>query len=91
MFAANSRYAKMAPYQVIKLNGTIATAMHLPLPVRNPLLGFHRRSQGQRLDLISAHHLADATAFWQLCEANNAMQPDALAVRELIGIPGKGR
>jgi len=40
--------------------------------------------------LIAAHYLADATAFWRLCDANAAMVPDTLAARERVGIPGKG-
>ena len=60
---------------------------NLPLPVQTPLQGFHRRLDGQRLDLIASRYLKDATAFWQLCDANNAIAPDALAAHNLIGIP----
>ena len=39
------------------------------------LIGFHRRLKGQRLDLIASRYLADPTAFWRLCDANNALAP----------------
>jgi hypothetical protein len=51
------------------------------------VLGFFRRSSGQRLDLIANRFLADATAFWRLCDVSNAVVPDALANRDLVGIP----
>jgi hypothetical protein len=30
---------------------------------------------GDRLDLIAARALGDAEHFWQVCDANNAMNP----------------
>ena len=89
MFFPNSRYAKLATYQVLKADGTMVTVTRLPLPAHRPLLGSHPRQSGQRLDLIAAHFLKDATTFWQLCDANNSVVPDALAVHNLISIPGE--
>ena len=89
MFSPNSRYAKMTRYTTRKLDGTMVTATRLPLPLAVALSGFHRRQEGQRLDLIASHYLADATLFWQLCDADGAVVPDALAVHDLIGIPQK--
>jgi hypothetical protein len=81
----------MTAYSVKKTDGTVVTATRLPLPLQRPLLGLHPRHDGQRLDLIASHYLSDATTFWQLCDANNSVSPDALAVHELIAIPGKAR
>jgi hypothetical protein len=89
MFSSNSRYAKAATYAVKKIDGTVVTATRLPLPAPRRILGFHQRHQGQRLDLIASHYLNDATAFWQLCDSNNAMVPDSLGVHDLVGIPVK--
>jgi hypothetical protein len=89
MISQNSRYAKMVNYSVAKPDGTMVTATRLPFPTPRPLLGFHRRHDGQRLDLIASHYLNDATAFWQLCDADNAIFPDSLGVHDLIGIPRK--
>lgn len=91
MFFSNSRYENAGTYTVTQANGRIVTATKLPLRSPKPLLGYHRRLEGQRLDLIANHYLKDPNAFWQLCDANNTIVPDALATRELIGIPPKGR
>jgi hypothetical protein len=53
--------------------------------------GYHQRRDGERLDLIAAQYLTDATATWRLCDANNSMVPDALGARSFIGIPAAGR
>jgi len=90
MFFPGSRYEKVGTTTVTKADGTVVSVAKLPLPVPNPLLGFHRRLTGQRLDLIAARYQTDATAFWKLCDANNSMVPDALSVHDLIGIPGQG-
>jgi len=89
MFFPGSRYTNVGTVTVTKADGTIVTATKLPLPAQTPPQGFHRRLDGQRLDLIASHYLKDATAFWQLCNANNAIAPDALAAHNLIGIPAK--
>ena len=87
MFFPGSRYANAGIIKVTRADGTVVAVTKLPLPVQSPLQGFHRRLDGQRLDLIASHYFKDATAFWQLCDANNAMVPDALAAHSLIGIP----
>ena len=91
MFFQGSRYATQDTYSVETAKGKIVQATKLPLPSLTPLIGFHRRLEWQRLDLIASHSLSDATSFWQLCDANNAVVPDALSARDLIGIPQKGR
>ena len=89
MFSQNSRYAGLATYQAIRADGTSVTVTRLPVPIQPPLAGYFPRKKNQRLDLIAAHFLTDATAFWQLCDANNTLSPDALAVRNQVGIPQK--
>jgi hypothetical protein len=87
MFFPGSRYASVSTYTMTLPDGTVVAVTRTPLPSSSTLMGFHQRLQGQRLDLIASRYLADATAFWQLCDANNAMVPDALAAHSLIGIP----
>jgi hypothetical protein len=87
MFFPNSRYHKQSTYLVARADGTLVAVTRLPLSAPGRLLGFHRRHEGQRLDMIAAHYLADATTFWQLCDANNQIIPDALAAHDLVGIP----
>ena len=89
MFFPGSRYINMATYQVVKSDGSMVTVTRLPLPANPPLLGYHPRQSGQRLDLIAAHFLKDATTFWKLCDANDSVVPDALAVHRLVAIPGE--
>ena len=89
MFFPGSRYETIGTYTVTLPNGKTVRATKLPHPRPNRLLGYHRRLEGQRLDLIANRYLKDATAFWQLCDANDAILPDALAARDLVGIPPK--
>jgi hypothetical protein len=42
------------------------------------LLQEHAVIQGERLDNIAANYLGDPELFWRLCDANNAMRPEAL-------------
>jgi hypothetical protein len=90
MFAANSRYAQMSTYTVAMPDGRVVTAARLPLPQPLPLAGLHPRSQGDRLDLLAARFLKDASLFWRLCDANNAPVADTLIARPLVGIPRTG-
>jgi len=91
MFFAGSRYEGVPRISVTGADGKPVAAIQIPLSRRPaPLLGFHKRSVGQRLDHLAAHYLGDATAFHRLCDANGAVVPDALAARPLVGIPSKG-
>ena len=91
MFAANSRYAGLGTYTVTLDDGRTVTATNLPVSHRGPVLGFHLRIEGDRLDLLAARYVKEPTAFWRLCDANNSFSPDALAARPLIGIPPAGK
>jgi hypothetical protein len=91
VFAPNSRYAKLGIYTVTRADGTQVNATRLPLPSAPPVIGSHQRLDGHRLDLIAARYLADATAFWRLCDANDALSPEALAEHDHIDIPEGGR
>jgi hypothetical protein len=90
MFFPGSRYLNAGKYTVMTASGAMVTVTRIPPPRNAPLLGYHRRLQGQRLDLIANRYLSDPTAFWQLCDANGSVLPDALATHDLIAIPGKG-
>jgi hypothetical protein len=90
VFFPGSRYEKTGTYLLTRPDGTAVAVARLPLPpapegVR--LLGYHTRQDDQRLDHIANHYLGDPTAFWRLCDANDAVVPDALAVHPLVGIP----
>lgn len=89
MFDTNSRYAKQPTYAV-STNGRVVTAVSIPLPTRPSLAGYHRRVEGERLDLIAGRYLKDSTRFWVLCDLADGPTPAALAARDLIGIPRGG-
>jgi hypothetical protein len=50
----------------------------VPSADRFALLQLHTVTQGERLDNITAQFMGDPTAFWRLCDANNAMRPEEL-------------
>lgn len=56
----------------------------LPQGERLPLLGETLVRVDERLDLISARSLGDPLQFWQICDANNAMDPF-----DLVDEPGR--
>jgi hypothetical protein len=89
MFSPGSRYAGLAQYQLNLPGGITVSCTRLHLVEQRALQGFHRRLQGQRLDLVAAHFLSDATTFWRLCDASGTAAPDALAARDLVAIPVK--
>jgi hypothetical protein len=86
MFTSNSRYFGLATYTVTLPDGRTVTATTLPVPTRGPLLGYHPRVEGDRLDLLAARYLKEPTGSWRLCDANDSFSPDAL-----IGIPRGGK
>jgi hypothetical protein len=90
MFYPGSRYANAGTYTITRANGAIVSAVRLPQPLTNLVIGYHRRQLAHRLDLITSHYLSDATTFWRLCDANDAVVPDALAAHDLVGIPSMG-
>lgn len=92
MIFSGSRYPTTGNYTMTRPDGTVVAVLPLPLPGPAVVQGYYpQRGAGQRLDLIANYFLKDATAFWQLCDANNAVVPDTLASRSLIGIPPTGQ
>ena len=90
MFASSSRYAQQQTYTVTTADGRVVTARATAAAANAHPCRLPPRGEGDRLDLLAARYLKDATAFWRLCDANNAPAPDALAARPLIGIPKEG-
>jgi len=84
-----SRYAN-ATTRHVALPGGDVTALVIPPFRPAPPFGFHPRAVGDRLDLLAVRYLDDATGFWRLCDANNALLANALEQRALIGIPRAG-
>ena len=81
LFGPNSRYFGMDTLTYVTPQGTTIAYVQrrfLPLPDNFQVIQQHTVLQGERLDNIAAQYLGDATLFWRLCDANNAMQPDEL-------------
>jgi hypothetical protein len=87
MFFPNSRYAAQRQHTFMWADGSKVQLVKPPTPGVAAVLGYYRRNAGERLDHISARFLMDATQFWRLCDANGAFAPDALAARDLVGVP----
>jgi hypothetical protein len=87
MFFSGSRYASLGAYPVTRPDGSTVLATKLPKPGLQAVLGYYRRNAADRLDQIAARFLSDPTAFWRVCDANGAIVPDALAARNLVGVP----
>nr|HEX4314510.1 hypothetical protein [Kofleriaceae bacterium] len=51
------------------------------------LAGYHVLRQGQRLDHLAYKYLDDGTAFWRICEQNDAMFAEQLTEQAEIAIP----
>jgi hypothetical protein len=80
-FPATSRYNGIATATLQSRDGTTIIYLErrfVPSPDRFALLQLHTVTQAERLDNIAAQYLGDPTAFWRLCDANNAMRPDDL-------------
>ena len=91
MFASNSRYYNAPVYSFERADGSVVSVVRTIARKRPAIIGYHRREEGQRLDLIAAYYLKDPTAFWRICDTSEALSPHALAARSLIAIPGEGR
>ena len=91
MIFSGSRYRNSVNYPITAADGSVRIVLRLPLPGPAVVQGYYpQRTNAQRLDLIANYFLKDGTASWQLCDANNAVAPDALAARSLVGIPLNG-
>jgi hypothetical protein len=87
MFDPTSRYYAMAGYTAIDRRGRMVTVIPAPDKPAQALLGLHHLIQGQRLDHLAYHYLADPAGFWRICEFSDVMLPDALAEARDIPIP----
>ena len=89
MFDPTSRYFAVVPYAAIDRRGRAVTVITAPDSPAQVQQGLHRRQQGQRLDQLAYHYLADPAGFWRICELADVMLPDALAESRDIPIPVK--
>ena len=90
LFHPKSRYVLHArTFETIDASGRRVLALGPATPPPQIKLGEHLRKDGQRLDHLAEFYLRDATAFWRICELNDAILPDALAEVDAIEIPAE--
>lgn len=56
-----------------------------PEPHTSGSLPRHLVMPGDRLDLISYRYTGDPLGYWRICDANAALDPDALVDAEAVG------
>lgn len=91
--AGRSRYdgAELASATVTDGAGASREVAHLlPRTPRDPgaavPMAWHRVVADDRVDLLAHRYLGDPQAWWRICDANTALDPDAL-----IGPDNEGR
>lgn len=92
MFEHTSRYDAIENATYEAADGrhiTYKRRRFLPQGQAIPVLAEVTVGVGDRLDLIAARTLGDAEHFWQVCDANNAMNPFDLTaeVGRVLRIP----
>lgn len=85
-----SRYDRAEEYLVPGPDGEPVRVQSSPRRSRPVRLGFHLRRDGERLDHLAWRYLRAPTAFWLICDANDAMLPDALTDARRVEIPADG-
>lgn len=85
-FSSNSRYFDVETTTTVAADGR--EIVHLrrrfaPQPDALSTIGRHVVAEGERIDNVAAAEVGDATAWWQLADANGASDPE-----ELVGQPG---
>ncbi|MEZ5082203.1 MAG: hypothetical protein R2750_01930 [Bacteroidales bacterium] len=81
VFSPTSRYYGIETATLKKENGETIIYLKrrfVPSADNFSLLHEHRVTEGDRLDNISYRYLGDPERFWQVCDANNVMQPNEL-------------
>jgi hypothetical protein len=98
--AGRSRYDGAQVASAAAGDGAGATrevAYLVPRTPRDPVaavpLAWHRVAADDRADLVAHRYLGDPQAWWRICDANAALDPDALIGQEnegrviVVGVP----
>lgn len=81
MFDTTSRYYNLPTKTLTSNEGQVISYVSrrfLPQVKDLQIISQVTVQQGDRLDLIATRTLGNALFYWQLCDANNAMDPAAL-------------
>lgn len=80
-FAPTSRYHGIPTAQLVEADGRTLVYVRrrfLPQPDNFTPLTAVTVAAGDRLDNLAAQYIGDPEQWWRLCDANGAMQPEAL-------------
>ncbi|MCA8880773.1 MAG: hypothetical protein KDA73_12645 [Rhodobacteraceae bacterium] len=93
-FPQNSRYHTIGTATLTREDGEILLYLQrrfIPAPEAMTTIAEHLIEGGDRLDKLSAQYFGDPELFWQICDANRAMEPQDLTyvigVRIRISMP----
>ncbi len=80
MFDHMSRYAAVGTLTLELPGGPVACLKRrfLPQGERLPLLATVPVAPGERIDTVAYRTLGNPLAFWRICDANDAMDPQAM-------------
>jgi len=81
MFDSDSRYADIEDAVLVTPDGrevSYKRRRFLPQGAKLPLLVEVTAREGEHLDLVTARTLGEATQWWRVADANNAMHPEDL-------------
>ena len=96
MIDQNSRYSALDDLTYAEPDGhkiAYKPRRFLPHASSLPVLEEVTVNPGDRLDLITARILGDPLQFWQICDANNCMNPfdltgeDAVSIQRRLRVP----
>ena len=92
MFFKGSRYAKVPVAAITDESGRIVTYKTTRFIPDTPAVVGHKVVGGERLDHIAWQQYRDAERFWRICDANNALWPNALleVARVILVPPSEG-
>ena len=98
MFPRTSRYYKIEIAKFLTPDQREVVYLRrrfLPKSPGGMIIAEHNVEEGDRLDNVTAKYLGDPEQFWQVCDANDAMQPDELTAeigrRLKIAMPTGGQ
>jgi len=81
MFPRTSRYysVEIATYVTADQREIVYLRRRfLPASAGAVIIAEHKVEEGDRLDNVTAQDIGDPEQFWQVCDVNDAMQPDEL-------------
>lgn len=80
-FPPTSRYYGVKTATLLQADGTMVAYLRrrfVPGSDRFTVVQEHQVASGERIDHLGSTYLGDPEQYWRLCDANDAVRPDAL-------------